>query len=387
MANATVNPVSQIQAIVAARPANSAEAEGGNSFAQALEARRPANKAEPANQAQPRHSEPSRQDSQTASGAPQSPAVSTSDAASEAGKTGQDPALAILLGEAESDEGKITDAADATETTTELLTGMASNADAAANPVATPAILAAAGERAQAPTDTDADAEASLVELDTRGPREEASLRNESRASTADTKTDAAAATLTEDGGTHAPVARSESQGSFAETLGNVQAQAGMKPGEAIQDPGARHTVATPVASRGWADEVGQKLVWTASQDNGTAELILTPPQLGRIQVSINLQGDQASASFVAANPLTREALQDAMPRLREILAQSGIQLGQADVGAGHNPQAQHQSGSGTRSMASLPRMGGSETEMPLFASHGAIVSPQGGRSMIDIFA
>lgn len=381
MANATVNPVSQIQAIVAARPANGGEAEGGGSFAQALEARRPANKTEPANQAQPRHNEPSRQDSQTASGATQSPAASTSDAASETGKTGQDPALAILLGDAESDEGKTTDAADATETAADPLIGMASNADAAANPVATPAILAAtAGTRDQAATDADA----TLVELNARGAREEATPRNEIRAATTEADADAAIS-LSDDSNSRAPVARSEGQGSFAEALGNVQAQAGMKPGEAIQDPGTRHTVATPVASRGWADEVGQKLVWTASQDNGTAELILTPPQLGRIQVSINLQGDQASASFVAANPLTREALQDAMPRLREILAQAGIQLGQADVGAGHNPQAQHQPGSAARSMASLSR--GGEVEMPLFASHGSIVSPQGGRSMIDIFA
>lgn len=382
MANATVNPVSQIQAIVAARPANGGEAEGSSSFAQALEARRPASKAEPANQTQPRRNEPSRQDSTAASTAPQGQQASASEAASETGEAAADPALLILLSD---EEGKAGDGSDTADTGADPLIGMASNADAAANPVATPAILAAtAGTRAEAAADADADA--SLIELNARGVREETTPRQDIRATTSDANADATLS-LSEDSSSRAPVVRSEGQGSFAETLGNLQAQAGMKPGEAIHDPGARHTVATPVASRGWTDEVGQKLVWTASQDNGTAELILTPPQLGRIQVSINLQGDQASASFVAANPLTREALQDAMPRLREILAQAGIQLGQADVGAGHNPQAQDQSGSAARSMAGLSRMGGVEAEMPLFASHGAIVSPQGGRSMIDIFA
>lgn len=385
MANATVNPVSQIQAIVAARPASGGEAEGSSSFAQALEARRPASQAEPANQAQPRRSEGREQDSNNTSAATQAPQAASSDATSEAGQATADPALTVLLSDEERDDSGVTDAADTTDAGADPLIGMASNADAAANPVATPAILAAtAGTREAAAADADADA--SLIELNAGGAREEATSRNEIRAATTDASTDPTLS-LSDDNSSRAPVVRSEGQGSFAETLGNLQAQAGMKPGEAIHDPGARHTVATPVASRGWADEVGQKLVWTASQDNGTAELILTPPQLGRIQVSINLQGDQASASFIAANPLTREALQDAMPRLREILAQAGIQLGQADVGAGHNPQAQHQSNSATRSMASLSRMGGGEAEMPLFASHGAMVSPQGGRSMIDIFA
>ena len=91
MANATVNPVSQIQAIVAARPANGGEAEGSSSFAQALEARRPASKAEPANQTQPRRNEPSRQDSTAASTNPQDQQAST--APRRQGRTSQGTGL------------------------------------------------------------------------------------------------------------------------------------------------------------------------------------------------------------------------------------------------------------------------------------------------------
>ncbi|MDB5815097.1 MAG: hypothetical protein JWN23_2214 [Rhodocyclales bacterium] len=105
------------------------------------------------------------------------------------------------------------------------------------------------------------------------------------------------------------------------------------------QTPATVHVVNTPVGRQGWADEVGQRVLWTAKSDSSRADLVLNPPQLGRIEVSIHMNGDQASASFMVANPTAREALQDAMPRLREMMSQAGIQLGQADVGAGQSGQ------------------------------------------------
>ena len=46
------------------------------------------------------------------------------------------------------------------------------------------------------------------------------------------------------------------------------------------------------------------------------------------------MNGEQTNASFVAASPAAREALEQALPRLREILADAGITLGQASVNA-----------------------------------------------------
>ncbi|MBS1210626.1 MAG: flagellar hook-length control protein [Proteobacteria bacterium] len=138
---------------------------------------------------------------------------------------------------------------------------------------------------------------------------------------------------------------------SFAAELANAsqnlnvnagaQATHGMLQNSHNQNALPQHEVTTPVASQGWAEEVGQKVSWIANRDSGRAELILTPPQLGRVEVSISMTGDQASATFVTASPAAREALQDAMPRLREVLAQSGIQLGQANVNAGFSGQTQ----------------------------------------------
>lgn len=148
-----------------------------------------------------------------------------------------------------------------------------------------------------------------------------------------------------------------------------------------------QHEVSTPVATRGWAEEVGQKVSWIANRDNGRAELILTPPSLGRVEVSINMNGDQASATFVAASPAAREALQDAMPRLREVLAQSGIQLGQANVNAGNSGQAQSDT-SGKRSMSSrFTSSGDSLSGVDAAAGTARSSWIRQGNGMIDTFA
>lgn len=91
--------------------------------------------------------------------------------------------------------------------------------------------------------------------------------------------------------------------------------------------------VATPAGSPGWPEEVGSRVSWMVGHEESHAQLTLTPPQLGKIEVSITVSGDQTSAQFVAATPAARELIEQSLPRLREVLEQSGINLGQTDVG------------------------------------------------------
>lgn len=96
----------------------------------------------------------------------------------------------------------------------------------------------------------------------------------------------------------------------------------------------ASATVSTPMGAPGWDQEVGNKLTWMVGRVDTRAELVLNPPHLGRVEVSVTMNGDQATATFASANPSVREALENAMPRLREILQGAGITLGDAQVGA-----------------------------------------------------
>lgn len=145
--------------------------------------------------------------------------------------------------------------------------------------------------------------------------------------------------------------------------------------------------VAHPVNAPGWGQEVGNRIVWMAHRMESQAELVLTPPQMGRVAVTLSVAGDQASASFVSANPAVREALEAALPRLREILAEAGIQLGQAQVGAEQPGQSampdREGAGRGLRADG-LAADGATSGEIDPSALPTGLKS---GRGLVDVFA
>ena len=93
--------------------------------------------------------------------------------------------------------------------------------------------------------------------------------------------------------------------------------------------------IAPNVGTSAWDQAVSQKVVWMVSNEQQSASLTLNPPELGPLQVTVNVSDNQATAHFVSAHPEVRQALENAIPRLREMLGEAGIQLGQAHVGAG----------------------------------------------------
>jgi flagellar hook-length control protein FliK len=98
------------------------------------------------------------------------------------------------------------------------------------------------------------------------------------------------------------------------------------------------------VGAQGWDQGLGDKLVWMAGQKHQVAELHLNPPDLGPLKITLTLNHEQASAQFVSAHAQVREAIEAAMPRLREMLADSGITLGDTSVGTdAFHEQAQPQ--------------------------------------------
>jgi flagellar hook-length control protein FliK len=91
-------------------------------------------------------------------------------------------------------------------------------------------------------------------------------------------------------------------------------------------------SIATPVTQTAWADEFSQKITWIATQHTQSAELHLNPPHLGPLDVVLKISGDQASATFTSPHAAVRDAIEQALPKLREMLADNGIMLGNAMV-------------------------------------------------------
>jgi flagellar hook-length control protein FliK len=138
----------------------------------------------------------------------------------------------------------------------------------------------------------------------------------------------------------------------------------------------------TPLGKAGWYEDVGQKLTWMVHNNRQQADLVLNPPQLGRIEVSLTMNGDQASATFTSANPAVREALENSLQRLREVLADAGVTLGQTQVGSQSQQQAWRQEAAdfgaseGIRYASTIPVPG-----------PAAVAATSTGRGMIDVFA
>lgn len=108
-------------------------------------------------------------------------------------------------------------------------------------------------------------------------------------------------------------------------------------PHAALETLAALHEAAAPklapqVGTTAWNQALGEKIVWMAGAAQQTATLTLNPPNMGPLQVVINLSNDQATASFFSAQPEVRQALEAAFPRLREMMNEAGIELGQATV-------------------------------------------------------
>ncbi|MCQ8106087.1 flagellar hook-length control protein FliK [Methylomonas sp. SURF-2] len=124
----------------------------------------------------------------------------------------------------------------------------------------------------------------------------------------------------------------------------------------------ARPAMQKPFGDPGWRQELGDKLIWMHKQDMPSVQLRLNPEHLGPVSVKIDVKQDQASVAFTAHNPAVKEAIEAAIPKLREML--SGQQLNLADVNVSQQQSEQRQNGREFFQMAGDGgRRGGSDGE------------------------
>lgn len=137
------------------------------------------------------------------------------------------------------------------------------------------------------------------------------------------------------------------------------------------------------VGKAGWDQALGQKVVWMAQGAQQIATLTLNPPDLGPLQVTLNVSNNQATANFTAAQPEVRHALEAAMPRLREMLNEAGIQLGQSSVSAG-TPNQQNAFAE-QRQNGRQSGQNGNAVDPAIHVSHVPVSSA--GTGIVDTFA
>lgn len=80
---------------------------------------------------------------------------------------------------------------------------------------------------------------------------------------------------------------------------------------------------------------LAQRMVAQAQRGQWQLRFALNPQHLGRVEIDMQMRGGELEATFAALNPSTREMLQEALPRLREMLQQSGMDVASLNVGSG----------------------------------------------------
>jgi len=94
-----------------------------------------------------------------------------------------------------------------------------------------------------------------------------------------------------------------------------------------------------------FADAVKDKVMITINQKLQQFDITLDPPEFGNMQVRVNLQGEQASVNFVVQNQQAKEALEQNMHKLKEMLSEQGVDVGGANVEQQNQEQSREEQG------------------------------------------
>lgn len=135
-----------------------------------------------------------------------------------------------------------------------------------------------------------------------------------------------------------------------------------------------------------WSQQFGDKIVWLAKNDQQSAKININPPELGPVQITISMNGDQAKVLFASPHAEVRQAIEGALPQLKEMLSSAGINLGQTNVGANlaqQNPDNPYHAPNAKRMADENAILPGNDKTL----SVSTISTLQRGRGLVDLFA
>lgn len=81
-----------------------------------------------------------------------------------------------------------------------------------------------------------------------------------------------------------------------------------------------------------WKNALGERAIMISAQNMRVAEIKLDPPELGSLSIRVNVNQDQVSLSFTSPHAHVRDAVEQSLPRLREMFAEQGLALQDSEV-------------------------------------------------------
>jgi flagellar hook-length control protein FliK len=146
-----------------------------------------------------------------------------------------------------------------------------------------------------------------------------------------------------------------------------------------------------PVGHPGWSQDLSERVLWMTGRGLQAAELRLDPAHLGPLEVRIDMNRDQASIQFVSHHAAVREAIESAIPKLREMLGAQQLNLAEVSVSQ-HSFAEQRHEGNPQFAFDRQSRPQGEGLGGPLF--EGTSTSPESeptvtrtGRGLLNLYA
>ncbi len=87
-----------------------------------------------------------------------------------------------------------------------------------------------------------------------------------------------------------------------------------------------------PLQDPAWGNALGDRVLFMTGQKIHQAEIRLNPAEMGPITIRVSVDDGAADVTFTAQHLVARDAIEAAMPRLRELLSENGLSLGNTSV-------------------------------------------------------
>ena len=125
-----------------------------------------------------------------------------------------------------------------------------------------------------------------------------------------------------------------QSEASFRQSLAATDRPIAADASRTNQFAFSQNTVAREMVSRQLSEALGQRLAANIAAGHYRLTFNVNPKELGAIDVVMEMRDGRLDAQINTGNAVTRELLGESLPRLRDALTQSGINLAQLQVGS-----------------------------------------------------
>ncbi|HRD68741.1 MAG TPA: flagellar hook-length control protein FliK [Legionella sp.] len=105
-------------------------------------------------------------------------------------------------------------------------------------------------------------------------------------------------------------------------------------------------TISAEMNHSDWPDQFSERIVWLGKQEINSAQIKLHPENLGPLEINIKVTKDDASINIGSHNAQVRDVVEQALPKLREMMEAQGLNLAEVNIGADSNSRHFSQSNS-----------------------------------------